>query len=201
MGKCESRGARDLQVERESLFLDFSSQRFFHGLNLFFGQRRQKISFRAVMPDVTSCDREGQCYPDQRFALGWVKIISRFLCRQDMNDVPRFAAGRSANGCRIHSSVRPISADVNTHTRQNSPISLIPLPKLTPAGLQAISRNSLHLSQQPETAASMPGWGEQVAQPSHLPPQYTTSWDKVPQKRCKQRQIGPQPLIYDDFRS
>ena len=31
---------RDLQVERESLFLDFSSQRLFYGLDLFFAQRR-----------------------------------------------------------------------------------------------------------------------------------------------------------------
>jgi hypothetical protein len=42
------RGVRDLQVERESLFLDFSSQRLFHGLDLFFGQRRQQFSFRTL---------------------------------------------------------------------------------------------------------------------------------------------------------
>ena len=52
---------RDLQVERESLFLDFSSQRLFHGLDLFFGQRRQELSFRAVMTDAMSRDHEGQC--------------------------------------------------------------------------------------------------------------------------------------------
>ncbi len=193
MGKCESRGVRDLQVERESLFLDFSSQRFFHGLNLFFGQRRQKISFRAVMPDVTSCDREGQCYPDQRFALGWVKIISRFLCRQDMNDAPRFAAGRSANGCRIHSPVRPISADVNTLAHSTSEINACRVagyfPEF-PTPVSAAGNGSINDKV-----------GEQVAQPSHVSPQYTTSWDNMPQKWCKQRPIGPQPLIYDDFRS
>ena len=51
---------RDLQVERESLFLDFSSQRLFHRLDLFFGQRRQELSFRAVVSDTVSCDHEGQ---------------------------------------------------------------------------------------------------------------------------------------------
>src|SRR5664279_701666 len=52
---------RDLQVERESLFLDFSSQRLFHRLDLFLGQRRQQFSFRAVMTDAMSCNHEGQC--------------------------------------------------------------------------------------------------------------------------------------------
>src|ERR1017187_7752938 len=55
------RSVRDLQVERESLFLDFSSQRLFHGLDLFFAQRRQEFSFRAVVSDAVSCDHEGQC--------------------------------------------------------------------------------------------------------------------------------------------
>ena len=54
------RSMRDLQVERESLFLDFSSQRLFHGLDLFFGQRRQELSLRAVVSDTMSCDHEGQ---------------------------------------------------------------------------------------------------------------------------------------------
>src|ERR1017187_9336448 len=51
---------RDLQVERESLFWDFSSQRLFHGLDLFFGERRQELSLRAVVSDAMSCDHEGQ---------------------------------------------------------------------------------------------------------------------------------------------
>ena len=54
------RGVRDLQVERESLLCDFSSQRLFHGLDLFFGQRRQQLSFRAVVTDAMSCDHECQ---------------------------------------------------------------------------------------------------------------------------------------------
>src|ERR1035437_9366312 len=54
------RSLRDLQVERESLFCDFSSQRLFHGLDLFFCQRRQEFSFRAVVSDAMSCDHEGQ---------------------------------------------------------------------------------------------------------------------------------------------
>src|ERR1039457_7418757 len=54
------RSVRDLQVERESLFLDFSSQRLFHGLDLLFRQRRQQFSFRAVVSDAVSCDHEGQ---------------------------------------------------------------------------------------------------------------------------------------------
>ena len=54
------RSLRDLQVERESLFCDFSSQRLFHGLDLFFGQRRQQFSFRAVVSDAMSCGHEGQ---------------------------------------------------------------------------------------------------------------------------------------------
>src|ERR1039458_10104765 len=51
---------RDLQVERESLFLDFSSQRLFHGLGLFFAQRRQELTFRAVVSDAMPCNHEGQ---------------------------------------------------------------------------------------------------------------------------------------------
>ena len=57
------RRVRDLQVGRESLFLDFSSPRLFHGLDLFFGQRRQQLSFRAVMTDAMPCDHEGQFGP------------------------------------------------------------------------------------------------------------------------------------------
>src|ERR1035437_10082643 len=60
-GKVRIPGSvRDLQVGRESLFWDFSSQRLFHGLDLFFGQRRQEFSFRAVVSDAMSCDHEGQ---------------------------------------------------------------------------------------------------------------------------------------------
>ena len=55
------RSMRDLQVERESVFCDFSSQRLFHGLDLLFRQRRQQLSFRTVVSDPMSCDREGQC--------------------------------------------------------------------------------------------------------------------------------------------
>ena len=54
------RRVRDLQVGRESLFLDFSSQRLFHGLDLFFGQRRQQLSVRTVVTDAMSCDHQGQ---------------------------------------------------------------------------------------------------------------------------------------------
>src|ERR1035438_4477473 len=54
------RSVRDLQVERESLFLDFSSQRLFHRLDLLFRQRRQELSLRAVVSDTMSCDHEGQ---------------------------------------------------------------------------------------------------------------------------------------------
>src|ERR1017187_2317689 len=51
---------RDLQVERESLVWDFSPQRLFHGLDLFFGERRQELSLRAVVSDAMPCDHEGQ---------------------------------------------------------------------------------------------------------------------------------------------
>ena len=54
------RSLRDLQVERESLFLDFSSQRLFLRLDLLFRQRRQELSLRTVMSDAVSCDHEGQ---------------------------------------------------------------------------------------------------------------------------------------------
>jgi len=54
------RSLRDLQVERESQFSDFSSQRLFHGLDLFFGQRRQQLSICAVVSDTMSYDHEGQ---------------------------------------------------------------------------------------------------------------------------------------------
>src|ERR1035437_6630431 len=54
------RSVRDLQVERESLLFDFSSQRLFHGLDLFLGERRQEFSLRAVVSDAMSCDHEGQ---------------------------------------------------------------------------------------------------------------------------------------------
>ena len=69
------RSVRDLQVGRESLLLDFSSQRLFHGLDLFFAQRRQQLSFRAAVSDAMSCDHEGQ---------GHVQVL--------MND--RFASGQ-----------------------------------------------------------------------------------------------------------
>ena len=55
------RSVRDLQVERESLFWDFSSQRLFHGLNLFLCQWRQQFSFRTVVTDTMSCDGKGKC--------------------------------------------------------------------------------------------------------------------------------------------
>ena len=51
------RSVRDLQVERER---DFSFQRLFHGLDLFFAQRRQELSFRAVVSDAMPRDHEGQ---------------------------------------------------------------------------------------------------------------------------------------------
>ena len=40
--------------------VDFSFQRLFHRLDLFFGQRRQEFSFCAVMSDAMSCDHQGQ---------------------------------------------------------------------------------------------------------------------------------------------
>ncbi len=52
---------RDLRVERESLFCDFSSQRLFRGLDLFLAQRRQQFPFRAVVSDAMSRDHQGQC--------------------------------------------------------------------------------------------------------------------------------------------
>ncbi len=55
------RSVRDSQVERESRFCDFSSQRLFHGLDLFFGQRRQQLSLRAVVSDTMSRDSQCQC--------------------------------------------------------------------------------------------------------------------------------------------
>ena len=55
------RSLRDLQVERKSLFCDFSSQRLFRGLELLFRQRCQQLSFRTVVSDPMSCDRQGQC--------------------------------------------------------------------------------------------------------------------------------------------
>ena len=48
---------RDLQVERER---NFSSQRLFHGLDLFLAERRQELSFRAVMSDAMSGNHQGQ---------------------------------------------------------------------------------------------------------------------------------------------
>lgn len=51
---------RDLQVARGVLFSDLSLQRPFHGLDLFFGQWRQQLSFHAValMSDTVCCDGE-----------------------------------------------------------------------------------------------------------------------------------------------
>jgi hypothetical protein len=43
------RSVRDLQVGRKSLFFDFSSQRLFHGLDLFSGQWCQQFQDDAVM--------------------------------------------------------------------------------------------------------------------------------------------------------
>ena len=55
-----SRSVRNLQVERESPFYDFSSPRLFRGLDLFFGERRRELSLRGVVSDAMSCDHEGQ---------------------------------------------------------------------------------------------------------------------------------------------
>ena len=54
------RSVRDLHVERESLYLDFSSQRLFHRLDLFFAERRQELSLGAVLSNAMSCDHERQ---------------------------------------------------------------------------------------------------------------------------------------------
>jgi len=47
-------------------------ERLFHGLDLFFGPRRQESSFCAVLSDAMSRDHEGQCsvqvLMDDRFA-------------------------------------------------------------------------------------------------------------------------------------
>ena len=68
------RSVQDLQVERESLFWDFSSQRLFHGLDLFLGQWCQQFSFCAVVSDAMSCDGECECLVqvlmDDRLASG-----------------------------------------------------------------------------------------------------------------------------------
>jgi hypothetical protein len=39
---------QDLQVWWESLLLDFSTTRHFHGLGLLFSERRQELSLRAL---------------------------------------------------------------------------------------------------------------------------------------------------------
>src|SRR5258708_27364054 len=44
----------------ESLLLDFSSKRLFHGLDLFLGKRRQERSLRGVVSDAMPRDHEGQ---------------------------------------------------------------------------------------------------------------------------------------------
>ena len=49
---------RDLEVERER---NFSSQRLFQGLDLFLAQRRQELSFRAVVSDAMFRDHDRQC--------------------------------------------------------------------------------------------------------------------------------------------
>ena len=55
------RSVRDLQVRWESLLLDFSTSRLFHGLGLLFGERRQELSLRAVVSDTVSSNGEGKC--------------------------------------------------------------------------------------------------------------------------------------------
>ena len=65
-GICKLRG--------KVCFWDFSSQLLFHGLDLFFAQRRQELSFRSVVSDAMSCDHEGQGHVqvpmDDRLASG-----------------------------------------------------------------------------------------------------------------------------------
>ena len=66
---------RDLQVWRESRLFDFSTTRLFHGLDLLFGERRQELSLRAVVPG-TVFPREG--------VKGWFDTRSWFQpCLQD----------------------------------------------------------------------------------------------------------------------
>lgn len=52
---------RDLQVWWESLLLDFSTTRLFHGLGLLFSERRQELSLRTVVSDTVSSDGESKC--------------------------------------------------------------------------------------------------------------------------------------------
>ena len=68
------RSLRDLQAWRESRLFDFSFQRLFHGLDLLLRQRRQELSFCAVVSDAMSCDHESQggvlMLMDNHFASG-----------------------------------------------------------------------------------------------------------------------------------
>ena len=65
---------RDLQVERESLFLDFSSQRLFHGLNLFFCS----VASAAFLPHFAGN------YP----RLSHNGFVSIFLCKEPVYSRP-----------------------------------------------------------------------------------------------------------------
>ena len=109
------RRVRDLQVGRESLFLDFSSQRLFHGLDLFFAQRRQELSFRAVVSDAMSCDHQGQCHVhvlmDDHLASGQSLKVSgdpgtEKRVPQRAKSISLFCGCKSVTGDFVSSSLR-----------------------------------------------------------------------------------------------
>ena len=62
MGKCESRVVcGTCELRGKVCFVTFPRNVFSTALICFLGQRRQELSFRAVLSDAISCDHQGQC--------------------------------------------------------------------------------------------------------------------------------------------
>ena len=133
------RSLRDLQVERESRFFDFSFQRLFHGLDLFFGQRRQKLSLRAVVSDAMSSDHEGQgsvqMLMDNRFASsqggapstrsnrGYPATVPS--CWRPINSPSAMASGRIGKNCPLAREKSPHPAKWTTSLLISSPARIL----------------------------------------------------------------------------
>ena len=82
----------------ESRLFDLSNTGLFHGLELFFAERRQELSLRVVVSDTVSSDGEGKCcvqvLMDDHLAsghggapFGWLDLQDQIVKADDISPV------------------------------------------------------------------------------------------------------------------